>query len=235
MQRGRHHVDVTVRYFAMVRELMGRPVETRSVPAATTVGGLLDALIADEPRLGPMRGATMVMVNEEYVPANHELSPGDEVALIPPVSGGEDRRFRVQAEPLDPRVVEAAVEDPGSGALVTFVGRVRDNARGRRVDLLEYEAYPAAAERMMAQIGHEIGDRWGIDRVAIAHRIGRLGVGEASVVIAVASAHRGEAFAACQYAIERLKEIVPIWKKEHYADGAVWIGSEAEYQRAPTR
>jgi MoaE-MoaD fusion protein len=226
-------VEVTVRYFAMVRDVMGRSVETRRVPPATTVGGLVEALVAEEPRLGPMRGATMVMVNQAYVPAGHELAPGDEVALIPPVSGGE-RRFRIQEEPLDPRAVEALVEDPASGAMVTFVGRVRDNARGKGVDLLEYEAYPAAAERMMAQIAEEITDRWGTDRVAITHRTGRLGVGEASVVIAVAAPHRAEAFAACQYAIERLKEIVPIWKKEHYADGAVWIGSEAEYRAAGT-
>ena len=96
---------------------------------------------------------------------------------------------------------------------------------------LDYEAYPAAAEKMLAQIGDEIRERWGIERVAIAHRTGYLTPGEASVVIAVASPHRGEAFAACAYAIERIKEIVPIWKKEHYTDGATWVGSEADYQR----
>jgi molybdopterin synthase catalytic subunit len=99
------------------------------------------------------------------------------------------------------------------------------------VSQLEYEAYVPAAEAMLARIGEEIATRWGIERVAIVHRVGSLEVGEASVVIAVASPHRDEAFAACRHAIERIKEIVPIWKKEHYADGAVWIGSEAEYQR----
>ncbi len=139
--------------------------------------------------------------------------------------------FRVQAEPLDARAVEAAVATGAAGALVTFTGTVRDHARGRSVVALDYEAYAPAAEKMLARIGEEIAARWGIDRVAIVHRTGFLRVGEASVVIAVASAHRGEGFSACQYAIERLKQIVPIWKKEHYVGGASWIGSEADYQR----
>jgi len=181
-----------------------------------------------------MRSSTMLMVNQEYARADRELREGDEVALIPPVSGGGGF-FRVGPEPLDAREVEAAVADPSAGAVVTFTGTVRDRARGRSVVALEYEAYGPAAERMLAQIGREISERWGIGRVAIAHRIGRLGVGEASVVIAVSTPHRAEGFAACAYAIERLKEIVPIWKKEHYADGAVWIGSEADYQRETGR
>ncbi|MBA3415052.1 MAG: molybdopterin converting factor subunit 1 [Chloroflexia bacterium] len=225
-------MDVTVRYFAMVRELMGRAAESRSVPEAITVGSLIDLLIEEEPRLASMRRATMVMVNEVYADPAKVLTEGDEVAFIPPVSGGAGPpRFWVQEEPLDPRAVEVLVEDRGTGALVTFVGRVRDQARGQEVEGLEYEAYPSAAARMMDQIGGEIRERWGIEQVAIAHRTGRLAVGEASVVIAVASAHRAAAFAACEYAIDRLKEIVPVWKKEHYAGGAVWIGSEAEYQQ----
>jgi molybdopterin synthase catalytic subunit len=122
------------------------------------------------------------------------------------------------------------VADRGTGAIVTFVGTVRDHGRGQTVTHLEYEAYAPAAERMLAQIGREIDERWGPQRVAIAHRTGDLAVGEASVVICVASAHRDAAFAACRYAIERIKEIVPIWKKEHYGNGAAWIGSEQEYQ-----
>lgn len=221
---------VTVRYFALIREVVGTTVEEREVPDGLTAGGLFDLLVAEHPRLAPMRDATMVMVNEVYVPRGHRLGAGDEVALIPPVSGG-GRRFWLQAGPLDPRAVEALVDDPATGAVVTFVGRVRDNARGRPVVALEYEAYPAAAEAMLTQIGDEVAAQWGSVRLAIAHRTGTLGVGEASVAIAAAAAHRAEAFAACQYAIERLKEIVPIWKKEHYADGAVWVGSEAAYQQ----
>lgn len=226
-------VEVTVRYFALAREIMGKSKETRSLAEGSTVEALWQGLLAAEPRLGPLRQATMVMVNQTYVPGDHQLGPGDEVALIPPVSGGT-ARFVVQEAPLDPRLVESQVADPGSGALVTFVGRVRDNARGQDVERLEYEAYPAAAERMMGQIGQEIQERWGIDQVAIAHRTGELAIGEASVVIAVAAAHRAEAFTACEYAIDRLKQIVPVWKKEHYADGSRWIGSEVEYQKTRT-
>ena len=226
-------MEIRLRYFAVIRETLGRADETREVDVGTTVGGLFDLLEQEEPRLARMRRSTLLMVNQEYVPPAHELRAGDEVALIPPVSGGEPaaRLIRVQSQQLDSAEVEAAVADPGAGAIVVFLGTVRERARGRQVLALEYEAYAPAAEKMMDRIADEIAARWGIDRVAMVHRTGRLGVGEASVVIAVSAAHRGEAFAACAYAIERLKEIVPIWKKERYADGAVWVGSEADYQR----
>lgn len=220
-------------YFAAVREVIGRSDDLRAVPDGITASGLFDLLIAEFPRLAPMRSATMMMVNQTYVPSSTIIHDGDEVALIPPVSGGTSTRaglFRIQSEPLDPREVERAVLGPASGAVVTFVGTVRDRARGREVIALEYEAYAPAAEKMMVQIAGEITERWGIRDVAIVHRIGRLIVGEASVAMAVASPHREAAFAACQYAIERLKQIVPIWKKEFYGDGAVWVGSEATYQ-----
>ena len=222
---------VRLRYFAMIREVLGRADEWREVPLGTTVDQLFDQLSAAEPRLAPLKATTLLMVNQEYVPGDHPLGDGDEIALIPPVSGGEAARFRVTPEPLDARKVEALVAAPDAGAIVTFTGTVRDHARGKAVVALDYEAYEPAAEKMLARIGEEIRERWGIERVAIAHRIGYLTPGEASVAIAVASPHRAEAFDACRHAIERIKEIVPIWKKEHYADGAIWVGSEAEYQR----
>ncbi|MGI9252219.1 MAG: molybdenum cofactor biosynthesis protein [Thermomicrobiales bacterium] len=222
---------VTVKYFAALREVVGQMREERDAPAGSTAGDLFEAIAADYPRIAPMRSSTMLMVNRAYVQPDHPLSDGDELALIPPVSGGADERFMVQEAPLDPRSVEALLDDPTTGALVTFIGRVRDHARGQGVSALDYEAYPEAAAVMMAQIADEIRERWGIGQVAIHHRTGLLRVGEASVVICVASAHRGEAFEASEYAIERLKEIVPVWKKEHYDDGATWIGSEADYQR----
>lgn len=225
-------MKIRVRYFAIIRETLGRAEETRQVPEGTTAGSLFDALVDEEPRLARMRASTLVMVNEAYVRGDRVLEDGDDVALIPPVSGGADeRRFRVGPQPLDARAVEALVASESAGAVIAFTGTVRDRARGRTVVALEYEAYRPAAEAMLRQIGDEIAERWRIDRVAVAHRTGRLGVGEASVVIAVAAPHRHEGFAACAYAIERLKEIVPIWKKEHYEDGAVWVGSEAEYQQ----
>ncbi len=227
-------MQIRIRYFAQMREELGCGEETRQVDDGTTVGAVFDAVVAEQSRLVGMKPATMLMVNQEYVAADHPLADGDEVAFIPPVSGGagvSNRRFVVTEEPLDARVVEDLVADPAAGAVVTFTGTVRDHARGQLVTALDYEAYAPAAEKMLARIGDEIGERWGIERVAIWHRTGYLTVGEASVVIAVASAHRGEAFAACQYAIERLKQIVPIWKKEHYAGGTTWVGSEADYQR----
>jgi molybdopterin synthase catalytic subunit len=228
-------MEVDIRYFAMIREMVGRQAERRLVPQGATAGDLFAGLVREHPRLERIRPVTMVMVNQVYVGADHPLQDGDEVALIPPVSGGAGDSFVVQAETLDPRRVEAAVADPASGATVTFIGTVRDHGRGRRVTHLEYEAYAPAAERTMAQIGDEMRSRWPVQRVAMAHRVGSLAVGEASIVISVSSAHRDAAFGACQYAIERIKEIVPIWKKEHYADGAVWIGSEHEYQMETVR
>lgn len=221
---------IDVRYFAMIREIVGRAADRRELGAETTVRGLLDLLVAEYPRLERIEPVTMVMVNQQYVSAEHRLNDGDEVALIPPVSGGAGGAYRVQPGPIDARDVERLVGHAGAGAIVTFIGTVRDHGRGQRVVRLEYEAYAPAAERMLEQIGEEIRQRWALDDVAIVHRTGVLEVGEASVVIAVASAHRDEAFEACRYAIQRIKEIVPIWKKEHYADGAVWIGSELAYQ-----
>jgi molybdopterin synthase catalytic subunit len=223
-------VEIDVRYFAMIREVVGRAAERRQAEPGTTAGALFDSLIQEHPRLERMKPVTMVMVNQAYVAADHPLHDGDEVAFIPPVSGGEPARFRIQSEPLDPRQQEALVAHPGAGATATFIGTVRDHGRGKTVTHLEYEAYAPAAERTLAQIGDEIRQRWSLAEVAIAHRVGALAIGEASVVISVASPHRDAAFEACRYAIERIKEIVPIWKKEHYGDGAAWLGSEHDYQ-----
>ena len=228
-------MKITLRYFALWREQIGRDEETREVAPDTTVRSLIDEVTAAHPRLVALRPSTMFMVNQEYAPLGQVLADGDEVAVIPPVSGGSGagvgRLFKVVATPLDVREVIAAVEDPGAGAVVSFTGAVRDNSLGKAVVALEYEAYPAAAEKMMARIADEIAERWGLHRVAIIHRVGRLTIGEASVVIAVSSPHRQEAFAACEYVLKRLKEIVPVWKKEAYTDGATWIGSEADYPR----
>jgi molybdopterin synthase catalytic subunit len=227
---------IHLRYFAIIRETLGRSEETRDVEIGATAGSLFDQIAGEEPRLAGMKRSVMLMVNQEYVPASQPLGEGDELALIPPVSGGASKmHFRMTTDVLNPRDAEQIVADSATGATVTFTGTVRDNARGRAVHALDYEAYAPAAEKMMAQIGDEIRERWGIDRIAIIHRMGLLKVGEASVVIAISSAHRDEAFDACRYAIERLKELVPIWKKEFYEDGAIWVGSEADYQRETGR
>lgn len=223
-------INVEVRHFAMIREIVGRAGEQLSVAEGATAGDLFDALTTEFPRLERLKPMVMPMVNRTYVPADHILRDGDEVAFIPPVSGGEPKRFRVQDDALDAREIENLVAGPGVGALATFTGTVRDHGRGKAVTHLDYEAYAPAAELALAQIGDEIRARWEVEGVAIVHRTGSLQIGEASVVISVASAHRDASFEACRYAIERIKEIVPIWKKEHYVDGAAWLGSEHDYQ-----
>jgi molybdopterin synthase catalytic subunit len=225
-------VTIHLRHFAIVREAVGAARETRTYPEPTTADAVFSELADAHPALAGLRRSIMVMVNQSYAGAETVLNDGDEVAFIPPVSGGAPvHLFRVTADPLDAREAEQAVRDPGCGAVITFTGEVRDTARGQDVTALDYEAFAEAAERMMGTIAEEIEREFGVDRIAIIHRVGLLMPGEASVVISVASPHRDEAFKAARHAIERLKQIVPIWKKEHYADGATWIGSEADYQR----
>ncbi len=225
-------MNVTVRYFAIMREHLGKSDEALYVPDGTTAGEIFSLAIRDAPRLAGLERAVMVMVNEEYVDPDHPLREGDEVALIPPVSGGDQhpQLFTVTEHVLDPRSVESLVAGPDSGAIVTFTGTVRDNARGLSVTALDYEAYPSAAEKMLARVGTEVADQWPEVRIAISHRIGHLVPGEASVIIACASPHRENAYDASSFAIARIKEIVPIWKKEWYEDGSSWIGSELDYQ-----
>ncbi len=230
---------VTLRHFALIRETIGQKTEEREITSGETIGDLFDRIAAEHPRLVPLKRSVMMMANEAYVPPDYALRDGDEIAFIPPVSGGSGapsgRLFRITEDVLDPRETERAVADPAAGAIVTFTGVVRDNGRGRTVSALDYEAYAPAAEKMLAQVADEIEERWRLRRIAIIHRVGLLPVGEASVVISISSPHREAAFEAALDAIERLKEIVPIWKKEHYEDGAVWIGSEADYQRETGR
>ncbi len=231
-------ITIHVHFFAMMRELIGKPEATLQLPYDATARDAFALIVDSTPRLAGLEKSIMLMVNEDYVRGNHVLKDGDELAFIPPVSGGSrddapvalGKLFHVTDQVIDPRTVETLVAGPDAGAVVTFSGNVRDNARGRDVQALAYEAYVPAAERMLAHIGTEILDRWPSVRTAITHRTGLLQPGETSVVIACASAHRAQAFEAAAYAIDRIKEIVPIWKKEHYADGSTWIGSEAEYQ-----
>jgi molybdopterin synthase catalytic subunit len=219
-------VRLTVRLFAAFRERAGSPQIVVDLPENATAAGVVEAVVARVPSLAGVAGAARPVVNQEFVKLDAPVRAGDDVALLPPLSGGGERFF-LTGEPLDPRAIEALVADPGCGALVTFVGTVRRTNEGREVDYLEYEAYPGMAEKKMAEIGQEIHARWGLERVAIAHRLGRCEVGEASIVICVASPHRREAFEACHHAIDRVKEIVPIWKREVWTDGAVWIGLHA--------
>lgn len=213
--------------FASVRDILGQREIVLDLPAGTTAAGLIDRLILDYPRLVGLAPSLLLAVNREYAAKSRILAEGDEVALIPPVSGGVDL-YEITEAPLSLDVLAEEVGQNTSGAVASFLGIVREFARGRQVEYLEYDAYPEMATAKMRQIGEEIRQRWPIDRIAIVHRIGRLAIGEASVAIAVSSPHRREALQACAYAIERLKETVPIWKKEVWSDGAEWIGSTVE-------
>ncbi|HWJ43765.1 MAG TPA: molybdenum cofactor biosynthesis protein MoaE, partial [Gaiellaceae bacterium] len=171
--------------------------------------------------LGAEPEGLLYAVNKEYAQRNHELAEGDEVAVIPPVSGGT---FRLSADPLSLDAVVDEVRSERAGAIVTFVGTTRVESRGRTVEHLEYEAYEGMAEQVMAEIANRLKERYDLCDIAIHHRIGRVDIGHPSVVIAVSASHRQDALAACKDAIDTLKEQVPLWKKEVYEGGEEWIG-----------
>jgi len=210
---------IKVRLFAAYREAVGRGEMSLEVEGALSPLDLWRRLGEEHPVLLEFGPSLLVAVNGEYAPLDRPLREGDEVAFIPPVSGGS---FRVTDEEIRLQELIDEVRDEEAGAMVTFLGTVRRHSRGREVQHLEYEAYPEMAERKLEEIGQEMQERWGV-RVAIVQRVGHLEVGEASVAIAVAAPHRREAFEAARYAIDRLKEIVPIWKKEFYEGGEEWI------------
>jgi len=223
-------MKIRVRLFASVKDIIGRREVVLELPEGTTASELLHRLAVDHPRLHALMPSLLLAVNREYVESTRVLRDGDEVAFIPPVSGGSDL-YEVNESPLSLDALIVAVRQNTSGAVATFLGIVREFARGRQVSYLEYDAYPEMATATMRQIGEQIRQRWPVDRIAMIHRIGRLTIGEASIAIAIASPHRREALEACAFAIERVKEIVPIWKKEVWTDGAEWIGSTVdEYQ-----
>jgi molybdopterin synthase catalytic subunit len=221
---------VLVRLFASYREAAGRGQLELELPAGASVRDVVSRVLADNPLLRPQREIVCAR-NREYVGLDAALADGDEVALIPPVSGGAitepAAQILVTGEPLSVDAALARVRDPGMGGVCLFVGTVRRENRGKRVERLDYETYVEMAEAKMAEIAREAERTWGPLRIALHHRVGRLAVGEDAVVVAVAAPHRAEAFAACRFAIDRLKEIVPIWKKEHTDDGAVWIDDHA--------
>ncbi len=214
---------VTVLFFAAARERAGLSRLELPVGEGLRVRDVLAQLAAQLPALGPLLPHLRVAVDREFVDLEAQVAPGAELALIPPVSGGSGR-FSVVDRPLVLDEVIRAVAGEAFGGLVTFSGSVRNETRGRRVVKLEYEAYPPMAEKRLAEIGAEVAERFGGTRLAIVHRVGTLLPGELAVVIAAAAPHRREAFRGCEHAIERLKEDVPIWKKEHFEDGEVWVG-----------
>lgn len=222
-------IAVRTRLFARLREQAGADSDNVEVRSGSTVADVYDALRRSHPGLEANRKSVRAALNQEFAEWDVVVSDGDEVAFIPPVSGGAHAAgvlFELTTDPLDARRLEAAVADKGAGAICTFTGVVRDNSRGRSVTHLEYEAYAEMATSEMRKIAGEIEERWPQARVAMAHRTGRLEIGEASVVVSVSCPHRAEAIEACRWGIDRLKESVPIWKKEYASDGTYWIEAE---------
>ncbi len=228
---------LTLRLFATLRERAKTAELRREFGDSATVGEIWRGLVEEFPALGGHHDAVGFAVNQEYVAADFRPCDSDEVAFIPPVSGGAEAPWlgpiRIVREPLDVAALEKSVAEPGAGATVTFVGTTRHENAGRRVTRLEYEAYEPMALSEMCKIADEAGRRFTITRIAISHRIGVVDIGEASVAIAVSAPHRGEAFDVCRFAIDRLKEIVPIWKKEHFVGGEVWIGCQTSHPPKP--
>ena len=205
---------VTVRLFASLRERAGW--SRREIDGVAQIGDVWTAL-----DLGVEPPGLLYALNKSYVERDRKLADGDEVALIPPVSGGA---FMLSEQPLSLEAVVEEVASEEAGAVATFVGTTRVHSRGRTVTLLEYEAYEGMAEQVMSEIADELTARYELCAIAIHHRIGRVGIGERSVVIAVSAPHRQDALAACKEAIDTLKERVPLWKKEVYVGGEEWIG-----------
>jgi molybdopterin synthase catalytic subunit/molybdopterin converting factor small subunit len=224
-------MKVEVRLFARYREAAGRDRVEIDLPEGGTVETAWEAVSRRFPALGQYRPFTLFALREDYVSPDHRLGEGDELCLFPPVSGGAgfEDWIEVTAEVLSERATAEAVADPGAGAVALFSGIVRDQTGGRRVKFLEYEAHAPMALAKMREIAAAIRARWpGTLRVALVHRVGRLEIGESSVMIAVSSPHRREAFEACHFAIDTLKEAVPVWKKEYFEDGEVWVGLQSE-------
>lgn len=222
-------IRITLRLFGSLRESVGESSRVVELAAGSRVADLRAWLAGRSPLVETLGHRLAASVNLEIADAERVLRDGDEVAFLPPVAGGDGtvRRCTISDRALDEAEVAARVEGPDAGGVVSFVGRVRDHARGHSIEHLVYEAYPEMAEREMEKIVDEAAASWPGTRVAIAHRIGRLEIGDAAVVVVAASAHREEAFQACRFAIDTLKVRVPIWKREVATDGAYWVDDHA--------
>jgi len=211
--------------FGALKSAFAAGGESRELREGESVGGLLELLRAEAVLPADVLRSAAVAVNHEYAAATQMLHDGDEVAILPPVSGGVGNVALVR-EAIDAGLIVHSVTAGTDGAVCVFDGIVRDNTRGRKTLHLDYEAYEEMALRQMNLLREEAIEHFGVREVAIVHRLGRLQVGETSVLIAVTSAHRGAAFEACRWVIDTLKKTVPIWKREQFVDGAVWADGE---------
>ena len=244
---------VRVRLFAIQRELAGTREVGLELLAGATIADAWSELVERYPALAPGRASVRFARNSVYASADEVLADGDEVAMIPPVSGGSEagrpgepfhRILELRSEPLSPSILADLTNrlaTPADGAVVGFLGVTRatpgtpapgqegeaERHAGRAVESLDYEALEPLALRVLSEIADEIHHRFGVERLAIVHRTGSVPLGEASVAIVACSAHRGDAFAAAAYAIDETKARAPIWKAEHFADGHLWVGTPA--------
>jgi MoaE-MoaD fusion protein len=229
-------MQVRVLFFGILKDLVGCSTESVELPEGARLKELLAHYAGKYPRVCEMLPSVALSVNQEYSAGERTLRSGDEVAILPPVSGGlsdagvlatgEACPVRIVREPIATQSVLEKLKLPEDGAAVVFEGVVRNNTRGRRTLYLDYEAYEAMALKQMDALVKEARSRFGVRDAAIVHRLGRLEIGETSVLIVVASPHRGPAFEACRWMIDTLKKTVPIWKKEYFEDGAVWADGE---------
>jgi molybdopterin synthase catalytic subunit len=225
---------IKVLFFGLLKDVCGAGDDTFDAPAGANAGAVFDHYAAKFPALGAMAASIVIARNQEFTTRAELLAEGDEVALLPPVSGGTVQEivapaghyFALTREAIDVPALEARILQGFDGALVTFQGVVRNNTRGRETLRLDYECYESMAIRKMAEIGREIAGEFAISRIALVHRLGTLEIGEASVVVIAAAPHRRPAFDAALEGIDRLKRLVPVWKKEYFADGEVWVEGE---------
>ena len=229
---------VRVLFFGVLKDLAGYSAEEAEFPDGATVGDALSAYTGRIPRLGAMAGSLLLARNQRFAEPGERIEEGDELAFLPPVSGGSaataeleeaGNYFALTRRPIDARRLAARLMTGAEGAVVTFEGTARNNTRGRRTLCLDYEAYEPMALREMARIGSDLAGGREIGRVAIAHRLGRILIGEASVVVVVTAPHRRPAFEAASEAIDRLKRTAPIWKKERFVDGETWVEGEPRH------
>ncbi len=226
-------MEVRVLLFGGLKELLARECDAVELPEQATVAQFLERFLMNAPEAGKFAGSLAVAVNREYARSNRVLRDGDEVALLPPVSGGADNPrpqetplVRLQREPIDAEALLAELKQGEDGAIVVFEGIVRNHTRGRRTLYLDYEAYEEMALEQMHALVREAKQRFSVREIALIHRLGTLQIRETSVFIAAASPHRTQAFEACRWLIDTLKQTVPIWKKEYFEDGVVWANGE---------
>ena len=226
-------MKVRVLFWGRLKDIVGRSEEVTEVADGARVEDLFASYGRQYPELAGFRSSVVAAVNQGLADWQAPLGSGDEVAFLPPVSGGAEavvlqvpKLVALVREPIRVAQIVAQLKAPPDGAALAFEGIVRNHSKGRRTLYLEYEAYESMALTKLQEIGDELRRRFGVDGVALVHRLGRLEIGETSVLVAVSSAHRGAAFEACRYGIDTLKRTVPIWKKEYFEDGAVWADGE---------